>query len=61
MTFEEYLLAVEYAKITYIRRDIFFVMSGKKKDKKTDLDLAFEHKGIENWVKEQYKKEGMKR
>lgn len=54
---KEYILAAEYAKITYIRRDVVFVMGGKKKGKeKGALDFTIEQKGIEDWVAQQYDK-----
>lgn len=57
---KEYILASEYAKITYVHRDILSIMSRKEK-KKTGLDLDIEHPGIENWIAEQYEKERLSR
>lgn len=56
MNLKEYLTALNYAKLAYVRRDVMFAMSGKKKKGKGkgNLNFTIEQPGIEAWIAKEY-------
>jgi len=58
----DYNLALNYALETYVRRDIFFIIStvftSEKEKSSKEIGFTIEHPEIETWIKEQYKNKG---